>query len=98
LKQDPKSAILFYCIALVNFIHKNDVKKAQTCVEKAITLKPDFPEAEELYCLILMSSGHRLKAIAFIDKMQNKNLAFSYLFKGYHEYELGNYVVAVEHF
>jgi hypothetical protein len=51
----------------VNFIHKNDVKKAQTCVEKAITLKPDFPEAEELYCLILMSSGHRLKAISFID-------------------------------
>ena len=45
-----------------------------------------------------MSTGNRLKAISYIDQMENKNLAFSYLFKGYHEYELGNFVVAVEHF
>ena len=39
-----------------------------------------------------------LQIIEDIEEKHNRTLPFTYLFKGVYEFEVGNYVVAVEHF
>ena len=56
LKLDPSNPELFYCIGLYNYLHKGDLKKGQSCIEKAITLNPNLIEAQYLLCVILMSN------------------------------------------
>lgn len=64
-------------------------------------LQPNFPEALFLLCVILITSGQQQKAISLIVEFEashNRMLPFTYLFKGVSEYEIGNFVQAIEHF
>ena len=80
-------------------MHKDDLQKGKTCVEKAIALKPNFVDAQYLLSVILMTSGHTQKAIEVVREIEanhNTMLPFTYLFKGVNEFRLSNYVLAVE--
>lgn len=50
--------------------------------------------------MIHIDSGNFPKALEIIEKLEqfNRNLPFTYLFKGIHEFDQGNYEIAIEHF
>jgi tetratricopeptide (TPR) repeat protein len=77
-----------------------DTKKGLNCIEKAIKIKPNFYDAQYMLCVISISNGNFSKAIETIEIIEkyNRNLPSTYLFKGVHEFNSGNYEIAIEHF
>ena len=101
LKLDSTNANLFYCIAVFTFLRKGDATKALQCLEKALSYKPNFGEAFFMQCFILTSQGHHQKTATLIqsfESSQNRNLPFTYFFKGLREFMVKNYVQAIEEF
>lgn len=101
LKQDTQNPELFYCIGLYTYLVKGDTAKAKSCLEKALVYKPNFAEAFYLLCVITWNQGHCTKVVSLIDDFESKydrTLPFTYLFKGVSDFQLTNYVPAIENF
>jgi tetratricopeptide (TPR) repeat protein len=100
LKIQSTNHEIFYCLGLFYYLHQGDLKKGQNCIEKAIQIKPNFFDAQYMLCTILISNNNFAKALQIIDEIEqiNKNLPFTYLFRGIDEYQKGNYEIAIEHF
>lgn len=99
LKMAPQTADLFYCIGLHTMFVKKDVKKAQSCFEKALMYKPSFSEAFYALCVILCQNGQIAKAVQLItdfERDHDRTLPFTYLLKGLYDFETKNYVQAIE--
>jgi tetratricopeptide (TPR) repeat protein len=88
LKLQKENPEIFYCLGLYYYLHQGDLKKGQNCIEKAIILKPNFFEAQYMLCVILINNNNFSKALEIIEEIEkiNRNLPFTYLFKGIHEF------------
>ena len=100
LKAQPGNHEIFYCLGLYYYLHQGDLKKGQNCIEKAISIKPNFFEAQYMLCVILISNGNFTRTLQIIEEVEkiNRNLPFTYLFKGINDFKNGNYEIAIEHF
>lgn len=86
---------------MYTYLIKGDSTKAKSCVEKALAYRPNFPEAFYLLCVITWNQGHALKVVSLIEDFESKHdrtLPFTYLFKGVSDFQLHNYVSAIESF
>jgi tetratricopeptide (TPR) repeat protein len=92
-KTDPE----IFLILAYHFSHNSNLDKALKCLDKALTLRPDFKEAGWLYFIITANQGQLEKGIEVLQRMNSYNGInyFAYYYIGLNHLNQGDYESAI---